>query len=173
MLEISGQGRTLLFVSHDMTAISKLCNKALEMSHGKVVPAVLDTGKGIATIDNMSSLMTVNEAISGYVLDGVAISERVWPPENAPSLDDGNVTLMRVAIENHDGVVSKSFDVKDDIFICIDFKVAQPKWHLNVHVYIVTFDGAETVSVDGQSENFGIVDDPACRCVSGNLPNSE
>jgi lipopolysaccharide transport system ATP-binding protein len=37
MLEISGRGRTLLFVSHDMNAISSLCTKALELSHGQVV----------------------------------------------------------------------------------------------------------------------------------------
>jgi lipopolysaccharide transport system ATP-binding protein len=141
MLEISGRGRTLLFVSHDMTAISKLCNKALEMSHGRLVPNALEAGKGSVAIENISSLMTVNDAISGYVLDGGAISERVWRPDNAPSMDDGNVTLTRVAIENQNGVVSKSFDVKDDIFICIDFEVAQPKWLLNVHVYITTLTG--------------------------------
>lgn len=35
----SGQGRTVLFVSHDMTAISALCNQGIVMQNGQIVHA--------------------------------------------------------------------------------------------------------------------------------------
>lgn len=37
MLEIGNSGRTLLFVSHDIHAVRKLCQSAIEMRHGRVV----------------------------------------------------------------------------------------------------------------------------------------
>ncbi len=37
MLELSHSGRTLLFVSHDMGAVNRVCSTALELSHGEVV----------------------------------------------------------------------------------------------------------------------------------------
>lgn len=37
MKEVSGKGRTVLFVSHNMDAIATLCDKAIMMEHGKLV----------------------------------------------------------------------------------------------------------------------------------------
>ena len=40
MEEVTGQaGRTIIFVSHNMAAISKLCSKSILLSHGKIVMA--------------------------------------------------------------------------------------------------------------------------------------
>ena len=36
MGEVAGEGRTVLFVSHNMTAISALCKRAILLSHGKI-----------------------------------------------------------------------------------------------------------------------------------------
>ncbi len=148
MLEISGRGRTLLFVSHDMNAISKLCNKALEMAHGRVVPAVpADTGVDSKT----TSLMTVNEAISGYVLDGVVLSDRSWTKGLEPATQDGSVVLRRIAVENRGGVPTRSFDLKEDIFVSIEFDVVDPKWRLNAHIYVTTLTGQRLfVSMDNR-----------------------
>jgi lipopolysaccharide transport system ATP-binding protein len=37
MKDVSGQGRTVLFVSHNMAAVNQLCNKGLVMQYGTVV----------------------------------------------------------------------------------------------------------------------------------------
>jgi len=36
MRDVAGQGRTVLFVSHSMSAVSALCNRAIHMRHGQV-----------------------------------------------------------------------------------------------------------------------------------------
>lgn len=162
MLEISGGGgRTLLFVSHDMNAISSLCTQALELSHGRIVEtpvaSILQPPKpalnedGIATIiDNSSEspqeearsgLRPVNDAILDYVLDKAIAAEQVWSEQDAPSMDRGNVILRRVAVTNVSGEVSETFDVKDDIHVVMDFDVRVKKWKLNAHVYLTTLTG--------------------------------
>lgn len=44
MLEVANDGRTLLFVSHDMDTVNYICNKTIELSHGRI--------KSINTITN-------------------------------------------------------------------------------------------------------------------------
>jgi len=39
MREVSQEGRTILFVSHDMSAIRRLCNRSIVLSRGRVVDA--------------------------------------------------------------------------------------------------------------------------------------
>jgi len=53
MLELGNSGRTLLFVSHDMTAVRRLCSKAITLSHG-VLTACADAG----TLDSVSEMAT-------------------------------------------------------------------------------------------------------------------
>lgn len=60
MLEISNQGRTLIFVSHDMNAVSSLCTKALELSHGRVVECDEKQSLG-------GGMRTVSSVISNYL----------------------------------------------------------------------------------------------------------
>lgn len=56
MLDIGNSGRTLLFVSHDMSAVRKICPIAIEMSHGIV-----------------SSISNTDQAISQYTADCQAV----------------------------------------------------------------------------------------------------
>ncbi|STX65051.1 ABC transporter of LPS O-antigen [Legionella pneumophila] len=37
MLGLANQGRTLIFVSHDMDAVNRICNRAIRMSHGRII----------------------------------------------------------------------------------------------------------------------------------------
>jgi ABC-type polysaccharide/polyol phosphate transport system ATPase subunit len=44
MLAVANEGRTLLFVSHDMSAVQSICNSVIELSHGQI--------KEIKTLDS-------------------------------------------------------------------------------------------------------------------------
>lgn len=156
MLAISGRGRTLLFVSHDMNAISSLCTKALELSHGRVVdfPHSTDSTQmpdqsGSPVEHNLQGLRSVNEAISDYVLDGAARSERSWDDLVAPRMTSKEVTLRRVAVVNSSGHVSDRFDVSEDVRVVIEFDVQTENLRLNAHVYVTTLTGQRLlVSMD-------------------------
>lgn len=154
MLQISGKGRTLLFVSHDMNAISSLCTKALELSHGRVASlpqqnSTITTNDREQSLQNANGLRSVNQAISDYVLEKGAVAEKIWDSEKAPAMDNKNVTLRRVAVVNQSGVVTNKFSINSNINIVIDFKVLSNKWKLNCHVYLTTLTGQRLfVSMD-------------------------
>jgi lipopolysaccharide transport system ATP-binding protein len=158
MLQVSGQGgRTLLFVSHDMNAISTLCNKALELSHGQVVeapapvppatpPAMQEVGAAQAAAPEViqpapSGLRSVNDAIADYLLESSAGSAREWGRQAAPSMDNGCVVLRRIAVTDRDGKVTSEFGVRDEIRICVEFDVTRADWKLNTHIYLKTLTG--------------------------------
>lgn len=160
MLQVSGQGRTLLFVSHDMNAISKLCNKALELSHGQLATAhlmPLDTSEdakgAVSAVDRNNGLRTVNEAIADYVLEQSPSSEKVWEGASAPIFGDESTTLRRIAVAEISGVTKAVFTVNEEIAIVVDFEIIRPVWKLNVHVYLSTLTGHRLlVSMDNLAE---------------------
>jgi lipopolysaccharide transport system ATP-binding protein len=129
MLEISGRGRTLLFVSHDMNAISSLCTKALELSHGRIADsarpknAIQNQEPVPADNDVERGLRSVNHAISEYVLDGGLNSECVWVTSQAPAMLSGAVVLQRIALLDAQGKLKKIFDVSESIEVTIEFDV--------------------------------------------------
>lgn len=164
MLEISGRGRTLLFVSHDMNAISSLCTTALELSHGCLVTSSQskesfdESDVELKDSDRSHGLRPVAQAISDYVLDKGSVFEKIWDLESAPSMDNGAVVLRRVAVTDSSGVVRNCFDVNDDVQILLDFEVLSKKWKLNAHVYLTTLTGQRLfVSMDN------LVVDPVVR----------
>ncbi len=156
MLEISGRGRTLLFVSHDMNAISSLCTKALELSHGQVVDlprlngnALISEQSGLNIEQNSQGLRSVRQAITDYVLDGEARAERLWDRSNAPRMANKDVTLKRVAVVNSSREVSYRFDVSEDVRVVVQFDSQADNLELNVHIYITTLTGQRLlVSMD-------------------------
>jgi lipopolysaccharide transport system ATP-binding protein len=155
MLEISGRGRTLLFVSHDMNAISTLCTKALELSHGRVVetPRLPDpeAGDPANTPAESAGLRSVTQAISDYVLDGGACAERIWADADAPRMRHLRVALRRVAVVNAAGQACDSFDVSEDVRIVVEFDAQAGDVDLNVHLYVTTLTGHRLlVAMDNQ-----------------------
>ncbi|MGA2162800.1 MAG: ABC transporter ATP-binding protein [Methanoregula sp.] len=55
MGEISKQGKTVLFVSHNMAAVSALCSKAMVLNHGSIIYPMGDTDEAIKYyIDSIS-----------------------------------------------------------------------------------------------------------------------
>ncbi|HUJ94096.1 MAG TPA: ABC transporter ATP-binding protein [Terriglobales bacterium] len=81
MGQVSREGRTILFVSHNMTAIRALCSRAVLVRDGEV-----------------ASSGTVTDVVDDYLL-GVATegSARDWPdPAAAPGNENVRISYMRV-----------------------------------------------------------------------------
>lgn len=70
MQDVADQGRTVLFVSHNMVAVQSLCNKGI----------VLDSGKGI-------QFDKVYDALSFYLSDTNIVSSKYWKEYDAPGND--------------------------------------------------------------------------------------
>lgn len=126
MLEIGNSGRTLLFVSHDMDAVRKLCDSAIEISHGSLVARTRIGGAagegGVAHPG--TGQQSVAAAIADYSLDRKMRSERAWSGEDAPRTPSGGLVLLRAWLEDAAGGVRGSFGHGEEIGVRLEVGVA-------------------------------------------------
>ncbi len=99
-------GRTILFVSHDMTAIERICTKVIILEEGKI-----------------ESVGTAKESIGRYIGTGMQLqSEKKW--ENLKSAPgDDVVKITRTFCHNKDGDIRSAFDITQRIGITIEYEV--------------------------------------------------
>lgn len=107
MTEIGSEGRTVLFVSHSMPAVMRICQRAILLDAGRVV-ADGPVGKVVHT----------------YLDSGLGTSaRRQWPgPDEAPG--DDVARLKAVTVRDQRG------DVTDDVDITQALCVEVEYWHL-------------------------------------------
>lgn len=98
------EGRTILFVSHNMGAISELCTKAALMHQGRLIAS----GDVPYIIDRYARLALPERDTS------ISIKET---DDHLPS------SIMSVRVSNSKGSVSTSFDIADEVVIEIVYKV--------------------------------------------------
>lgn len=86
MEEVGREGRTVLFVSHNMTALQSLCSRALWLSSGRIV------------IDGEA-----REVASMYLQNGItSILEQLWDdPQTAPGNDKVRLHSVKVTIDGY------------------------------------------------------------------------
>lgn len=123
MKDVSGQGRTVLFVSHNMNAIRTLCTQGLFLKNGKVK----EFGK-------------INPIVEGYLYEGLENkSIRVFKEGELEI--EGYCSVMSVKIYNQSKEDTTNFDVLDDVYIEMNYKVLKSKYTYTVHFYIKNSTG--------------------------------
>jgi len=106
MEDLSQSGRTVVFVSHNLQAISRLCDRALLLEHGR------------ATMDGASK-----DVVAHYLqTSGGAGSVVEWPdPEQAPGTSV--VRLRSVRVVDESGTTVNHVDIRRPVGIEIAFHV--------------------------------------------------
>ncbi len=112
MGEVARQGRTVLFVSHNMEAVQRLCPRALLLNEGSVI------------MDGPSE-KTVEE----YLEVGISQGERLWK-DMAQAPGNEIVRLLGIRSKNHNGAVCYQFDVRDPVVIEIEYAVLKEGYQL-------------------------------------------
>lgn len=125
MHEIRGQGCTILFVSHSMQAVTRLCNRAILFEKGQM-------------IKDGPAFQVVNE----YMGESLQVtSEREWSDAGeAP----GNeiVRLRRVRIRNEEGGTTDSLEIQNPVGVELTYEVLQPDHILTPKVDVLNEEGA-------------------------------
>jgi lipopolysaccharide transport system ATP-binding protein len=120
MQDVAREGRTVLFVSHDMAAVARLCTRTL----------LLDQGRTLAD-------GPTHEVISTYLKSGLRTSAvREWPdPNTAPG--NGIVRLAAVRVCDDRGSPSEALDIRRPIQIQVEYDVLTPGHMLvpNLHLF--------------------------------------
>ena len=126
-MEVVGQeGRTILFVSHNMSAVTRLCKRSI----------LLD--KGLAVADGLSQ-----QIVSRYLTsDSGSPALREWPDiTEAPR---GDVALLRsVSVRSKDGQITESVDIGEAVGIEMDYEVLKSGCKLMPHYHLYNEEGVE------------------------------
>jgi lipopolysaccharide transport system ATP-binding protein len=138
MNEVSGEGRTVLFVSHNMGAVKSLCTRGILINHGGIV------------VDS-----DTDAAVAAYV-------ESTWParpdgvvPADAVRFGTGEALLRRAIIQDAGGRQSSQVFLGDPFRIAMTFEVTKPIDDVIMEVGISTAEGTRIASMgnaDGGGE---------------------
>lgn len=108
--ENAGEGRTVLFVSHNMAAINRLCTRAILLEHGRLI----EDGPATEVTARYLSLSA----------DNADTSNRVWDMENAPGTQD--LRLLAVRLMGEDGKPVSVVDVRERLVLRVEYQVNKP-----------------------------------------------
>jgi lipopolysaccharide transport system ATP-binding protein len=108
MEQVGQEGRTVLFVSHNMPAVTRLCQRGILLSGGRLV---MDA--------------SATDVVSHYLTSGLGtLAERRWPDsDEAPG--DEVCRLRAISIVNERGEAAASYDIRHPIGLRIEFDVLQ------------------------------------------------
>ena len=120
MQDVGQQGRTVLFVSHNMPAITRLCERTILLDAGRVLQ------------DGPSP-----QVVRTYLNSGEGTTAaREWPdPARAPG---GEVARLRaVRVQTEDGQVADTVDIRRPVRVEMEYEVLKSGYVLlpNLHFY--------------------------------------
>lgn len=123
MRDAAGEGRTVLFVTHNMAAAAQLCDRGMWIRSGK-----------IAASGDMESI------VAAYVSAGSVLKARqMWEnAETAPG--DNSVRLLEAAVEQNDRI-SSVVDINQPASILLRFRTLRPCANLVAGVNLYNASG--------------------------------
>ncbi|MDQ3820826.1 MAG: Wzt carbohydrate-binding domain-containing protein, partial [Acidobacteriota bacterium] len=108
MQDVGQRGRTVLFVSHNMSAVTRLCQRTILLEDGRVV------------CDGPS-----HQVVGTYLNSGTGTTaRRVWPDER---LGPGNevVRLRSVCVRNEEGEITDAVDIRRAVYLEVEYEVLE------------------------------------------------
>lgn len=136
MEDVGHEGRTVLFVSHNMPAVTRMCERVILLNRGEPMA------------DG-----TAHEVVSAY-LQGhrESTAEKVWnDPKSAPG---GKVArLGAVRVRNSDGQITEAMDIRKPVALEIEYDVLEPGHVVQAHFGVFNDEGVRLfVAMDQDPE---------------------
>lgn len=113
------EGRTILFVSHNMGAIKRLCPQTIYLRQG-----------------HLERFAKTEQVIGEYISQGLATRGQVIWEDTDPSAGDNHVRVHSLTMRGQEGKASSDFDFLDPITVEIDYQMlvaAQVRLILSIH----------------------------------------
>jgi len=132
MGDVAKEGRTVLFVSHNMAAVQRLCERVVLLNEGKIV------------VDGVAE-----RVIAAYLQSGPDIPpERVWHDiYEAPG--DDVIRLRAVRVRDKDGAVVERIDIRRPVGIEVEYWNLQADHGVSA---VVHFWNEEGIHLFGSSD---------------------
>jgi ABC-type polysaccharide/polyol phosphate transport system ATPase subunit len=125
MASAEREGRTVVFVSHNLDAIAELCERAIWLDGGRISAI----GETIQVIERYLSAQSVRGALTQYAAD-----------------PRGRVSLDRVAVSDPIGLTAEIFRGDTALIVEVRFTVRAPVPGLDLSIQIVNGRGAEVLN---------------------------
>jgi lipopolysaccharide transport system ATP-binding protein len=124
MQTVASGGRTVLFVSHNMAAVARLCTRAILLSHGSVAAD--------------ASVSKVVAAYIGGTLGDAPAAVDFQRQQNAPGDEDVRMLGARLV---SDGLRGIELDIRRPLAVEIDFEVLRERYPLHPNVHLFNAEG--------------------------------
>lgn len=125
--EVGGEGRTVIFVSHNMAAVAQICNRAILLEGGRT------------TLDG-----PVHEVVESYMRNVADATEELHLVGDA----DSPASFTRLATRRNDGRLTSHFDNREPIVVEAEYVVRQRL--VGDHVWMILYraDGLLLIQVN-------------------------
>jgi len=125
MKAVSGEGRTVLFVSHNMTSIKALCTSGLFLENGMV--------KYLGNID---------QAITKYFnLNAISLKQKGLIPDNYPRINTGQAKIIEFFLVDNDDLMCEEIFYMDPLKIRMQLDVLKELKNVIFDIKIVSKEG--------------------------------
>ncbi len=126
MKDVSKHGRTVIFVSHNMQAVTRLCSRTILLNGGRVLA------------DGPS-----HEIVSVYMQsEKTAKAERKWI-EMTKAPGDEVVRLCSIRVRTKEGQVSEVMEIRKPVGVEIEYEVLLPGHRHLVYFHLINDEGLE------------------------------
>jgi lipopolysaccharide transport system ATP-binding protein len=123
MESVANEGRTVLFVSHNMAAVRALCSRAILLKQGYV------------SVDS-----DAEEAMSEYLVEGEVNDAAIdWHKDDAPQSPE--LRFAKAYILNDRGELASSLDCRKEFAIVVEYEVLKPLHHLRIGFFMQNPEG--------------------------------
>ena len=129
----TSNGRSVIFVSHNMPSITSLCNKAIYLENGK-----------------STSVLSVNDAISKYLNISQGFRSIYYRnSQNLVSNEPGCVSINKVRLEDINSIQKSNFKTTESIHIMINWNnLKGVKCHPNIQIKNLKNDITVLIATD-------------------------
>jgi lipopolysaccharide transport system ATP-binding protein len=124
MSDVAQQGRTVIFVSHNMSAVLRLTQETIVIEKGRL-------GLRAPTPEAVDYYLS-----QGYSQEG----QRIWEPDEVPA-DAAPFCPLAVRLRNTHGAVADTIRSTDPCTIELEYTLAAPVTGLRVGVYLMSTRG--------------------------------
>ena len=142
MKDVSSSGRTILFVSHNVTAVQGLCNKAAFLQNG-----------------NLVKYGEVGEVLHDYMssISNFQLKQNWETPEEAPGNDLVRIKNIEIVPDLMNG--NKIMDVRTSLKVNFEFWNMLESAELNLSMFLYNMTGECVFNIGSQAKTFsnGIV----------------
>jgi lipopolysaccharide transport system ATP-binding protein len=137
MKDVAGEGRTVLLVSHNLTVVSSICNRAILLDHGQL--------KGDGTADKI-----VGQYVSSF---SAAAGDVHWEPGRRPA-DSGRMRLCAARIIC-EGETSSNVVIDKPVLVQYDFETLEDGLNVCSSIHLLDKYGTCVCAVGTKTKMLG------------------